>query len=77
MESENKTLIENKPPPANEDYLTDSSGEIFNKNFEKILRCPFCMKIPIISASQTNITINCVNNHKQILSYEDFRPNYF
>ena len=57
MESENNNIIESKPPPVSGDYITDGSGEIFNKNFEKILRCPFCMKIPIISASQTNIIL--------------------
>ena len=77
MESENETIIENKAPPTSVDYITDGSGEIFNKNFEKILRCPYCMKIPIIYASESNVTINCINNHKNTLSYEDFRPTYF
>ena len=77
MESENNNIIESKPPPVSGDYITDGSGEIFNKNFEKILRCPYCMKIPNIYTTESNVTINCINNHKQILSYEDFRPMYF
>ena len=69
-------IIENKPPPANEEYLTDNAGETFNKNYSKILKCLYCMKIPLIEANEINITANCVNNHKQILSYQDFRPIY-